>query len=593
MTPRLSRSRLLEKIVRASLELTALIPFDELLHQIVHTAADLTHSESAGILLDEGLTGQLRFIVATSFEDQLLNIPVPIDRSIAGASFSTGEPLLVPDVRKDPRYFAGIEQCTGFKARSLLCVPLRYQERKIGVLEVENKKGRRKYGPQDVESLTALAAQATIAIENARVVATLHQTHTQLERHSQERDHWLDAEQDQRRLVEALRQAAACLSSTLDSDEVIDRILDQIGTVIPNDASNLMLIEENGFARVSRGRGYERFGTANTLETTRLKVEQVHGLRQMVESRRPLVIPDVWQDPNWVYSRSEHTWIRSYAGAPILIQGQVIGFLGVLSTTPNRFDQKDGEWLQEFCFHAATAITNARLYEKAQSEINERIKVEQELRHHRAHLEELVQERTLELTDTLAQAEKLNQQLQTEIIARRHAEEELHLAAITDSLTGVYNRRQLSVLGQQAFNAACRYQRPLAALMIDADHFKSINDTYGHAIGDEVLKLLAGYLRQNLRQSDIVVRYGGEEFVALLPETDLKGAEKVAQSLLAGIRELEIETPHGPARFTVSIGVVAMRCGGDPDVDHLVDRADQAMYAAKQAGRDRVIVFRN
>ncbi len=589
-TPR--KTFLLEKIVRTSLELTSIISIDDLLHQIVRVAAELTESESAGILLEQDSARQLRFIVATSFEDRLLDIPVPIDGSIAGASFSSGEPILVPDVRQDPRYFIGVEQRTGFKALSLLCVPLRFQERKIGVLEVENKRSRRGFGAQDVEILTALAAQATVAIENARTIEALHQAHRQLEAHLQERDRWLNAEQDQYKLAEALRQAAASLSSTLDFTQVVDRILDQIGQVIPNETSNLMLIEADGFARISRGHGYERYGTADTLGETRVKIDEVPGLQGMIESGKPLVISDVLLDQDWIYSRQEHTWIRSYAGAPIIVQGQVMGFLNVLSDKPGMFRQEDGDRLQQFCLHAAMAITNARLYQQAQEEIMRRTNVEAELRRHRDHLEELVQERTSELTNMLAQTELLNHQLQAESLARQRAQEELRLMAITDALTGVHNRRQLSVLGQQVFNHACRYHRPLAALMVDADHFKNINDSFGHAVGDEVLKFLANYLRQNLREADILGRYGGEEFVALLPETELETAQEVATRLLTGIRELRLEMVKGQVKLTVSIGIGILIPDIDESIDDLVDRADQAMYAAKQAGRNQVAILK-
>jgi len=124
--------------------------------------------------------------------------------------------------------------------------------------------------------------------------------------------------------------------------------------------------------------------------------------------------------------------------------------------------------------------------------------------------------------------------------------------------------------------------------MIDVDRFKSINDRYGHAVGDEVLRLLANHLRSNLRAADILGRYGGEEFVVLMPETDLETARETARRLLAQTHQLTLDTRLGAVGFTISIGVAALQPGSDLSVDHLVDRADQAMYAAKQAGRDQV-----
>lgn len=116
-----------------------------------------------------------------------------------------------------------------------------------------------------------------------------------------------------------------------------------------------------------------------------------------------------------------------------------------------------------------------------------------------------------------------------EIVQERTAQ--LHQLAITDPLTITFNRRHLAILGEQIFRHARRYQHPLAALMLDIDHFKKINDRYGHAVGDLVLKKLAEYLQTNLRASDVLGRYGGEEFVVLMPETNLNMAQQIAKRL--------------------------------------------------------------
>ena len=129
--------------------------------------------------------------------------------------------------------------------------------------------------------------------------------------------------------------------------------------------------------------------------------------------------------------------------------------------------------------------------------------------------------------------------------------------------------------------------------MIDVDHFKHINDTYGHAAGDEVLKLLVGYLRDALRQADILVRYGGEEFVVLMPETDLETSRAVAERLLAGVCGLAFDASTGPVTFTVSIGLAVWKHGDDQDIRALINRADESMYIAKQAGRNLVMVSPN
>jgi DNA-binding NarL/FixJ family response regulator/signal transduction histidine kinase len=159
----------LERLLEVSRELVSTVSLELLLHKIVEAAAELTETESAGILLFDKASGRLRFVAATNFADQLFDIPVPVDSSIAGAAFSSGQPVIVPDVSLDPRYYHAVEAATGFVARALLAFPLQFQERRIGVLEVENKRDDSAFGQADVDTLAALAAQAAVAIENTRL----------------------------------------------------------------------------------------------------------------------------------------------------------------------------------------------------------------------------------------------------------------------------------------------------------------------------------------------------------------------------------------------------------------------------------------
>lgn len=224
----------------------------------------------------------------------------------------------------------------------------------------------------------------------------------------------LKTEHEQRQFAEALHRAAAALNSTLDYDKVIDRILEQISQVIPNDAANVMLIEdiEEGTARVFRGRGYEKYGTADTLTSITLNIKKTVAFDIMQQTGQPLVIPDVRDYDGWVYSRPEHTWIKSYAGAPIIVRTKLVGFLNVNSGTANFFNQIHVDHLKAFAHHAGIAIENARLYHQAQQELAERRQAEEEVRQHRDHLEELVAERTTELTRAITEATQLNEQLQ-------------------------------------------------------------------------------------------------------------------------------------------------------------------------------------
>lgn len=177
----------LERLLGISRELTSTTSLDPLLHKIVRAAAELTDSEVASILLEaEEESGMLHFVAASNMVDRLANIPVPIDGSIAGAVFSSGQPLIVQDVRHDSRYYRVVEDLVDVEGRSLLAVPLQFKDRRIGALEAENKLSG-EFGASDVEIMTVLAAQATVAIENARLLEAVEHARDVLEQRVEER----------------------------------------------------------------------------------------------------------------------------------------------------------------------------------------------------------------------------------------------------------------------------------------------------------------------------------------------------------------------------------------------------------------------
>jgi two-component system, cell cycle response regulator len=158
-------------------------------------------------------------------------------------------------------------------------------------------------------------------------------------------------------------------------------------------------------------------------------------------------------------------------------------------------------------------------------------------------------------------------------------------SAVQDSLTGVYNRRHLEDRLAAELAAAQRHQRPVAVLLIDVDHFKRVNDRFGHLAGDEALRMMAFVLRGAVRKEDVLGRFGGEEFVVVLPDTDPDGAAAVAEDLRAAIAERPISLDRRSVELTISAGW-AMWEG--ESLERLLGRADDALYAAKAAGRNRV-----
>jgi diguanylate cyclase (GGDEF)-like protein len=166
--------------------------------------------------------------------------------------------------------------------------------------------------------------------------------------------------------------------------------------------------------------------------------------------------------------------------------------------------------------------------------------------------------------------------------------EEVQRLAVTDDLTGLKNRRGFFDVARRELERATRTGRPLSALMLDIDGFKRVNDTYGHAVGDEVLRHLAERCRRAVRDIDLVGRYGGEEFAVLLPETDLKTALEVAERVRSSIGDTPFDTEVGPLPIRVSVGLALLEDDSEQTVESLLDRADTAMYLVKQAGGDDV-----
>jgi diguanylate cyclase (GGDEF)-like protein len=185
----------------------------------------------------------------------------------------------------------------------------------------------------------------------------------------------------------------------------------------------------------------------------------------------------------------------------------------------------------------------------------------------------------IDATDTYESETRLDQTLAT-----------LAAQSERDGLTGVYNRRKLEQVIAAEVQRARRYRHSLSVLMFDIDHFKRVNDTHGHLIGDEAIKHVAQRAVGILRVTDFVARYGGEEFVALLPGEEVSGAVIAAERLRSGVEKPFSATADLALTITISVGVTALRPDGS-NAQALLSEADQALYASKQAGRNRVTTF--
>lgn len=197
-------------------------------------------------------------------------------------------------------------------------------------------------------------------------------------------------------------------------------------------------------------------------------------------------------------------------------------------------------------------------------------------------------QRNKELQETQADLQTANEELADQQEKLAVVNQQLVKLATLDALTGLHNRRAFNQRLQEELNRATRQQSPLSIVMMDVDHFKSINDDFGHLIGDEVLMELAELLRETSRESDFLARYGGEEFAVLLPSADREGALQWAERMRVCVENHTWR--HRPV--TLSLGVTTNSLGYEPvNPSEFVDEADKALYAAKSGGRNRVAQF--
>lgn len=210
------------------------------------------------------------------------------------------------------------------------------------------------------------------------------------------------------------------------------------------------------------------------------------------------------------------------------------------------------------------------------------------------------------LTRSKEELEQLARDLKDEVAQRREvetalreSEERYRELAVTDPLTGISNRRRFFEKAEAEVRRSARHGHELCVIMADIDHFKTINDTFGHAAGDYVLQAVARSLKDRLRCSDLLARYGGEEFILLLPETNAQGGTILAETIRSELEGLVVDTDSGLVRLTASLGVSALppararTLGAQICLHEVVTQADQALYLSKRTGRNRVSLLQD
>lgn len=410
--------------------------------------------------------------------------------------------------------------------RSELCVPLKVEGQVIGIVNAESETVNA-FSEQDEALLAILAGQLSTAIQRLRTARAEHNQAKQLSRSNA--------------LIRALAQLGARAAAVTDPDGVMQTLGNELaklglrclialgGTEDQQVSFRYTSLPKHLVAAIERISGRKFQDNTIPPEWFSSQADALQG---------PLIIPDPVDLVVGLFPELSRQvaakFLRvlgvikttSVCQSPLVSEGKLIGTLWMWG---EGLHANDLPTLSLFASQVATALQNANL---------------------------------------LAEVQRL---------------------AITDELTGVFNRRYFFNRAEVEFSRAKRYSHPLTALVADIDHFKQFNDRYGHLVGDRVLQEVARLMLTSLRDSDILGRYGGEEFSILLPDTGVKAATNAAERLLTRIADTPIETEAGSLQVQVSIGVAGLG-KATPTLHDLINRADQAMYQAKEAGRNRVEV---
>ncbi|OHD16205.1 MAG: hypothetical protein A2087_08215 [Spirochaetes bacterium GWD1_61_31] len=388
------------------------------------------------------------------------------------------------------------------------------------------------------------------------------------------------------RLVHTVSQLGRTVTSSLNIDHVCRELYNGLFAFLDAPIFSLALYDSEKGELV-----YRLNVKYNSLEIsdTNLFLEPSNLLVQCMVHRRDLVVNDLtkWQ-PAGIFDLSViYPETRSFVCMPVYDQEEALGAMLVQSNNAYAYDTQAMEALQVLSSFVAVALRNGLRYEV------ESAKKEAEI--YRLKTTELKQqgedlERANDQLMKLARKEKKykemfrawNATLEEEVKRRTRDLEQL---AIKDGLTGLYNRRHVFELLDREFKTSSRYRRELCLVMADIDHFKLVNDTYGHRAGDQVLADVARCIKAGLRNADFVGRYGGEEFLIVLPETPLAGAYVFAERLRRQVAELSIGELG--LQVTVSFGLVIL--DGHQDLLGFVEAADRCLYQAKNRGRNRVV----
>lgn len=646
------------------------LDINTLLQEIVFRAIKLIHASGGLLSLYDPESKKLKILVSQNVKLDAIDQLTDIESSVIGRVAATKKSEKIDLFSEDADTVAGLKL---LRAHSAMAVPLLAGREFLGVLGIIDNKTNRSFTDNDVAFLNSFAQQATIAIHNSRLF-----------------------EDAKRRAEEAetLQKVGAVVSSNLDQTQTINLILEQLALVIPYDIA-AVLLKKKDYLFIVGGRGFENLElmmSKKMLLSEKLPSSAVYLQKETLRFNN---IPDEYPEVNRESGAAAE--IRSWLGAPLIIQDRIMGIIFLNSYRTDQYTQDHIRLITAFADQVAVALENARLYTDTVHSANQF-----ETLYHLSQIisanlrsediypaihqavsklmatdffgislfdsnTQMIQDvymfdrnKHLPLSNrpmdkglnamvlrngksllfhtfdsvaakkagsvalsalpegelpqsilivplsigtnrigvlsaqsyqpnmyTTSDREMLELLAANVAIAIENSRlfDEVQQLAITDPLTKLFNRRKFEELSSKEFKRSRRYHRPLCLIMIDLDFFKQINDAHGHIIGDQILSGVSSLCRNNLRNVDLLARFGGEEFVILLPETKSEEAMATAQRLRLDCAQTEFTTNQGVVSLTISLGIVELdeTC---KDLEEFIDRADQALYASKHAGRN-------
>ncbi|RPH62910.1 MAG: diguanylate cyclase [Chloroflexi bacterium] len=451
----------------------------------------------------------------------------------------SAQPVLVPDTSRDGEWGAR----TIAQVSSYAGVPIVQKGEVRGFINLGSETAGF-FTPAHLERLRAFADQAAIAIENARLY---------------------EQSQGHARQMTSLYQIGLSITSKLDRSQIFHALYTQIQQVL---APNVFYIAI--YTKATHIIEHPLFYDSGELRNVPPRdIRKVPGLTgEVILSRKTIYINDALNPGSVKNHQVVHIGgksSRTYVGVPMIMRDHVVGVLSIQSYETNAFSAEQVRLLETIAAQAAVAVENSILFDQARQEIKQRRSAQRS-------------------------QQKVNKEMQERIKQIEKLEAELREQAIRDVLTGLFNRRYLQETLEREIARAIRRKQPVGIIMMDIDLFKVVNDTYGHKAGDLVLQALGDLLKTNLRAEDIICRYGGEEFVVVMPGASIETAQERAEFIRHEFEAMHIPFENHEIRATLSLGLAAYplhAIGGE----EVLIRADRALYHSKQTGRNRLTVY--